>query len=271
MFKIGEFSKMVRVSARMLRYYDQCGLLSPAEIDRFTGYRLYNAEQMPQLSRIVELRDMGFGVDEIKEILPNYSHTNFMSGVLERKRYEVETQIAEERSKLANIAAMRGRMMEVKSMVYDVQFKELPAVKVLSLREIIPGGEDEPAMWEKLAAFAKANNIPYAQNGGYSIYHDDEYKDNDLDVEIAVPVSEFGTDRDGFKYRELEALPQAATIQFSGSYHNYNVTIEKLAKWVEQNGYRIDGLIRGLAIKTYANAESEDDFLTELQVPVKKA
>jgi DNA-binding transcriptional MerR regulator len=84
MFKIGEFSKMVRVSARMLRHYDQCGLLSPAETDRFTGYRLYNAEQIPQLTRIVELRDMGFGIDEIKEILPNYKNAEFMSGALER-------------------------------------------------------------------------------------------------------------------------------------------------------------------------------------------
>jgi effector-binding domain-containing protein len=183
----------------------------------------------------------------------------------------VETRIAEKRNKLTNIAAMCGKLMEVKNMVYDVEVKNLPAVRVLSLREIIPGGEDEPAMWDKLAAFAKANNVPYAQNGGYSLYHDDEYKDSDLDVEIAVPVSEFGTDKDGFKYRELEALPQAATIQFSGSYHGYSAAIEKLAKWVEQNGYVLDGMIRGLAIKTYANASSEDDFLTELQVSIKKA
>ena len=255
----------------MLRYYGQNGLLPPAETDRFTGYRLYNAEQIPQLSRIIELRDMGFGIEEIKEILPNYTNANFMSEVLERKRQEVEAIIAAERNKLAGITAMCGRIMEVKSMVYEVEVKSLHAVKVLSLREIIPGGEDEPAMWEKLAAFAKANNVPYAQNGGYSLYHDDEYKDSDLDVEIAVPVSELGVDKDGFKYRELEALPQAATIQFSGSYHGYNTAIEKLAKWVEQNGYVFDGMIRGLAIKTYANAISEDDFLTELQVPVKKA
>ena len=271
MFKIGEFSNMVRVSARMLRHYDQCGLLSPAEIDRFTGYRLYNAEQIPQVTRIVALRDMGFGIEEIKELLPNYSDANFMTSALEQKRRIVENLIAEEQSKLTNIAAMCERIMEEKNMVYEVEVKTLPTVKVLSLREVIPSGEDEPAMWEKLSTFAKANSIPYSQNGGYSLYHDDEYKDSDLDVEIAIPVNEFGTDKDGFVYRELEAFPQAATIQFSGSYHGYNAAIEKLAKWVEQNGYVFDGMIRGLAIKTYANAASEDDFLTELQVSVKKA
>jgi len=271
MFKIGEFSKMVKVSARMLRYYDQCGLLSPAVTDRFTGYRSYSAEQIPQLSRIVELRDMGFGVEEIKAIIPNYNDADFLHRVLEQKHREVETLVAEEQNKLTNIAAMRGRLMEVKNMVYEVELKALPAEKVLSLRENIPGGADEVAMWNKLANFARTNNVPCTLYGGYSIYHDNEYKDSDLDVEIAVPVSAFGESKDGFKFRELAAIPQAATIQFSGSYTGYNEAIGKLASWVEKNGYVFAGMIRGCAIKTYSNAESEDDFLTELQVPVAKA
>ena len=41
MFKIGEFSKLTQVSVRMLRYYEKAGLLKPAEIDHFTGYRYY--------------------------------------------------------------------------------------------------------------------------------------------------------------------------------------------------------------------------------------
>ena len=61
MFKIGEFSRLAQVSARMLRYYDQCGLLHPDRVDHFTGYRLYSAAQLTDLARIVALRDMGFG------------------------------------------------------------------------------------------------------------------------------------------------------------------------------------------------------------------
>ena len=47
MFKIGEFSKLSQVSIRMLRYYDEMGLLKPDRIDTFTGYRLYSAAQCP--------------------------------------------------------------------------------------------------------------------------------------------------------------------------------------------------------------------------------
>lgn len=84
MFKIGEFSKLVRVSARMLRYYEQCGLLKPTEIDKFTGYRLYSTEQIPMLFRITELRDMGFSVEEMLEILPRFGDAVFMREILER-------------------------------------------------------------------------------------------------------------------------------------------------------------------------------------------
>ena len=49
----------------MLRYYDNAGLLTPAVIDKFTGYRMYTTDQIPVLQKICLLRDMGFNVTEI--------------------------------------------------------------------------------------------------------------------------------------------------------------------------------------------------------------
>ena len=69
MFRIGEFSKLTQVSVRMLRYYDQEGLLKPEQTDPFTDYRLYSADQIPSLNRILFLRDLGFGVSRIREAL----------------------------------------------------------------------------------------------------------------------------------------------------------------------------------------------------------
>ena len=40
MLKIGDFSKLSRISIRMLRHYDEIGLLMPKTIDNFTSYRL---------------------------------------------------------------------------------------------------------------------------------------------------------------------------------------------------------------------------------------
>ena len=59
MFRIGEFSKLARVTARQLRYYDEYGMLQPAHIDAETGYRYYSATQLPRLHRILALKELG--------------------------------------------------------------------------------------------------------------------------------------------------------------------------------------------------------------------
>ena len=54
------FSKLTQVSIRMLRHYDEIGLLKPVEVDNFTGYRMYSAAQIPLLQKIILLRDSDF-------------------------------------------------------------------------------------------------------------------------------------------------------------------------------------------------------------------
>ena len=68
MLKIGDFSKLARISIRMLRYYDENGLLQPKTIDRFTGYRYYGEDQLPQAERIRALREMGFEVSTVQRL-----------------------------------------------------------------------------------------------------------------------------------------------------------------------------------------------------------
>lgn len=60
--KIGDFSKLSRISIRMLRHYNEIGLLIPESIDDFTGYRYYSEAQLPVANRITALKDMGFSL-----------------------------------------------------------------------------------------------------------------------------------------------------------------------------------------------------------------
>ena len=80
MFKIGDFSKLTRVSVRMLRYYDEVGLFKPVEIDDFTGYRYYSAKQISELNLIISLRDMGFNVADIEVFMKEQSHSILVPG-----------------------------------------------------------------------------------------------------------------------------------------------------------------------------------------------
>ena len=105
MFKIGEFSRLSRVSVRMLRHYDQLGLLTPSQIDPFTNYRYYSADQLPRLNRILALRDLGFSLEQIAGVLDEDLPADQLLGMLKLKRAEIEEQMQAERLRLARLEA----------------------------------------------------------------------------------------------------------------------------------------------------------------------
>lgn len=101
MFRIGEFSKLTQVSIRMLRYYDETGILTPAEVDKWTGHRLYSVEQIPRLNKILYLRDSGLNVSEIALALTLDGQSLLRQ--LDEKRMEIENAIQAEQEKLQKI------------------------------------------------------------------------------------------------------------------------------------------------------------------------
>jgi DNA-binding transcriptional MerR regulator len=90
MFRIGEFSKIAQVSGRLLRYYDELGLLKPVRIDRETGYRYYSVEQLPRLNRILALKELGLTLDQIARLLEGSISTDEIRGMLIMKKAQIE-------------------------------------------------------------------------------------------------------------------------------------------------------------------------------------
>lgn len=93
MLSIGEFARLVGVSVRMLRHYDQLGLLEPARVDEFTGYRSYSAAQLDRANRLVALKDLGFSLDEVGQILADHAADADVLGLLRRRGDELVRQL----------------------------------------------------------------------------------------------------------------------------------------------------------------------------------
>ena len=89
MFKIGEFSRLVQVPVPTLRYYDEVGLLKPIEVDRFTGYRYYSADQLPRLNRILALKGLGFTLEQIAEVLAEGLSPEQMRGMFRLRHAQI--------------------------------------------------------------------------------------------------------------------------------------------------------------------------------------
>src|SRR5438046_10717211 len=96
MLNIGEFARLGQVSPRMLRHYDELGLLKPEQVDPTNGYRLYAARQLGPLHRILALRDLGFTLDQIGDVLEEYPPVEQLRGMLRMRQAQIEQTVGEE-------------------------------------------------------------------------------------------------------------------------------------------------------------------------------
>ena len=69
LMKIGEIAAFFNVSVKAVRIYEKKGIIRPARIDKQTGYRYYTADQVQQLDALIELKGLGFSLNEIREIM----------------------------------------------------------------------------------------------------------------------------------------------------------------------------------------------------------
>src|SRR5258708_31837052 len=105
MFSIGEFARHGRVSVRMLRHYDEIGLLQPAHVDPGTAYRFYQARQLSDLNRIIALKDLGFTLQQVRAILEQQIGAAELRGMLILPRAEIQAQIEAETARLSRVEA----------------------------------------------------------------------------------------------------------------------------------------------------------------------
>lgn len=270
MFKIGEFSKLTQVSIRMLRYYDETGLLKPAETDKFTNYRIYSTEQIPVLNKIIFLRNLGFNVSEIAIALSHWDNDCIMNQ-LESKRLEIENIIHAEQDKLSKIELAKKDIQKEKITIhYNVSIKSIPSYQVLSLRRIIPDYYAEGKLWKEMSTFADENDISVSSNT-FSIYHDTEYKEKNVDVELCAPVAKIGENMNGFVYRNTKPVPIMACTMVYGKFENIAGAYLAFANWLqEHNQYRMTGQSRQIVHRGPWNEGIPDKYLTEIQIPLEK-
>lgn len=273
MFKIGEFSKLTQVSIRMLRYYDEVGLLHPAKIDKFTGYRLYSIEQIPTLQKIILLRDLKFNVSEISTSLSSWNDNSIVAQ-LEDKKKELEDLISSEQRRLEKLKkAIKNIKQNNPELSYTVSFKSVPKLKILSLRKIIPTYNHEGVLWEELYNFIEDEKLKInGQRGNnIAIYHDEEHMDCNVDAEVGVIVNSFGKNNKGFIFRELSEVPLMACIMVYGSYENIGLAYKSFAYWLENHKeYKMCGPSRQICHIGLYDTKNPDEYLTEIQTPLTK-
>jgi DNA-binding transcriptional MerR regulator len=268
--KIGDFARLSQVSIVTLRHYDEIGLLKPVAVDSFTGYRYYSVVQLPRLNRILALKDLGFSLEQIEQVLSGLT-LDQLRGMLKLKHAEVEQHVAEEQARLARIAA-RLRQIELEDSMpnYEVVLKTVPSMHIASRRVTIPTNDQVPQYLGP--AFAEAGAYVKQQGAKetgpcFAMWHQPADVYVNEEAEAAFPIDRLlpGTDR--IKVYELPQT-QVASVVHHGDFEEFTQGHTALMKWVEDNGYRIVGPYREIYIKHDHNNLS--DSATEIQYPVEK-
>lgn len=271
MLKIGDFSKLCQVPIKTLHYYDQIGLLKPSEVDRFTKYRYYSLDQISRLNRILAFKDLGFSLEQIAELLNENLSVEQIRGMLRLKRAEIEQNLSEEQARLARIEA-RLRQIEKENQpmpTYEIVIKSVESLRIAGLRDIAENYQSLSPLFGELFATVEQNAVT-PTGPTMAIYYDEGYRERDVDVEVAIPVSNNDDlTQQRVKVRTLPGMEVAALL-YRGPYDDFTPAYQALMGWMQTNGYIMTGPNREIYLRGPGEGISPEDYLTEIQFPVAK-
>ena len=271
--RIGSFARIAQVSTRALRLYDKLGLLKPALVDPLTDYRYYSIDQLPRLNRILALKDLGFSLDQIAEVLRGDPSVEQLRGMLTMKRAEAERRVAEEQAQLDRIAA-RLRQIEQEHTVsrYEVVNKRVEPRWVAVVRgKITDYITSEPTfiqLYEQLDAFIAARGL---RNAGprMALFYEPDARDHDMQIQAGVILPARIAGGGPVDVYELPAVERMACVVHHGPYDETLIQANTaILKWIDANGYQIGGPTREMYLN-YQVGGDPAQFVTEIQVPIE--
>jgi len=269
MMSIGNFARLGGVSVRMLRHYDQIGLLPPAQ----TGHRSYDLRQLPTLNRIVALKGLGFTLEQVSDLLRDGVEPGEMQGMLRLRRSQLARQLYQQRHTLDRVAARLSLIERETAMSSPVQVKHVPAQRLASLSATAPDpsrqsvGPLVPGLFDRVADLmdraggdrtAPVARYAPAPEGGAAVVITAGY------VLPGGPVP-------GLDLQELPAA-EVATVVHQGSMGGIAGAYQDLARWAETRGHAAS-LEAGCWREVYleANGEDQSEWIVEVQLELAPA
>ncbi len=270
MYSIGDVAKLAGLSVRMLRHYDEIGLLRPARVDPSTGYRWYESWQIARLHRILALKDLGFTLAQVTQILDDELSPLELRGMLRLRQAELVDELAHAEQRLRRIE-MRIQYIEQEDTMaeIDVTLRSVDAVLVASASALAASFYPtdiapvlSPLYGPLLERVAAAGLRPL---GPPLAFYEDAADGESILASAAVPVNGVSGPIEGIELRELPAMEQAATALHRGSMYDCETTIAAMLRWIDDNGLRTLGYSREIYLDC---PDDTSKWVTEIQFPV---
>ena len=264
LYRIGLFAQMNRITVKALRFYEEQGLLLPAKIDEESGYRYYTMSQMETLHRILALKEAGFTIEDMKHLNASGDERGFLL----RKKKALLEKIAELTLQLSKIDGYL--MAGGNSLSAPVMVKTIPETVCAVMRRRIDSYDALFDIMPELGGYMEdAGCVCALPEYCFTRYLEPGFQEAQILVEVCEAVTEKKADRGCLRFRTIPEI-RAACIYHKGSYRDFPKTYEVILRYIEENGYEICGNIRESYIDGVWNKDSEDKWLSEIQIPVVK-
>jgi DNA-binding transcriptional MerR regulator len=264
---IGDFSRMTHLSVKALRHYHEVGLLEPAEIDRSSGYRFYEADQVPIAQVIRRFRDLGMPVDQVKSVLdaPDIATRNeVIVAHLER----MEDQLEQTKATVASLRAV----LEAPLAPAPVKYRSIRPTLTLAIRERVAMADMVNWWMGAFQELRKALEESGAERAGPDgcLYPSELFELEEGEMVAYVPVT---TPMESSGRVRVEELPpvELAVMLHPGSYDELDQTYGALGTYVAEQAIGVEGPIREIYLVGPLDTVEEGAWRTELGWPVFRA
>ncbi len=273
MFRIGDFSRIARVSARLLRFYDEIGLFTPAHADPQTSYRYYTVAQLAQLNRILVLKDLGFSLDQVREILNSNVGAAELRNMLLLRRNDVERSLEAESRRLHHIETRIAQLESEGALsAEDVVVRAEPMHRLLSLRSTVPSFSAARELILELRTHAAQLLPKRHQLKLIAIAHSPQFEQDEIDVEFGYML------KDGFDgsppagsaltMRQLESVERMAVCVRVGLPEDAHLVTGKIGRFIEASGDRLAGPSREVFLQP-PDLNRMHEAVVEMQFPIQ--
>jgi len=267
-FSIGEFSKIIGLPIKTIRFYHERGLLTPACVDPQTGYRYYGSHQVEKARIIRHLRDMDFSLEEISQILQDGDEQSDLLEHLERQKATLEGRLRRYRAVVASLDTFIRQEKEARATMqnasFDVQEKSLDNMLIAGVRMKGRYRECGQGFSQIGRKFGR-----YIAGTCFLLHYDSEYREDDADFEACFPIRQ-GKAVEGISVRELVG-GRCVSLLHKGPYEELGRSYAKILEYIKQKGYEVvmptrEVYVKGPGMIFKGNPKK---YLTEIQMLIK--
>jgi effector-binding domain-containing protein len=250
-------------------------------VDKFTGYRYYDASQLVTVNKILALKDAGFSLDEVANVLKDGISIPAMIEMLESKAKMLEITLSNEYNRLerlhTNIFLIKNGGI---AYMNEISIKRVEPILIASVRKVFQKkdfDENLEKMWPTVNAYIDRKGIKRTipclmlyHSGWWDLKQwNIMYDEQNLDVEVAEPITISFEGNNEVSVYTLPLVEKMACIVHNGPFSTLGKTSNTLFEWIKQNNYIADGPIREIYHKGEWATSNPDEYITELQIPIK--